>query len=54
MKRNFKRSEAAWNKFNKSPVKIAAPFIGMAVGAESKNAAVGQATANVLKTTIKR
>ena len=38
-----------WNKFLKPAVSVAAPFIGMAVGAETKNPKVAQATTNILK-----
>ena len=33
MKTTFKRSQTAWNKFLKPAVNVAAPSIGMAVGA---------------------
>ena len=49
MKKIFKGSQTAWNKFLKPAVNVAAPFIGMAVGAKSKNAKTGAATTNILK-----
>ena len=47
----FKGSQTAWNKFLKLAVNAAAPFIGMAVSAKTKNTKVGQATSNILKST---
>ena len=38
-----------WNKFLKPAVNVAAPFIGMAVGAKTKSPKVAQATAKILK-----
>ena len=49
MKKIFRGSQTAWNKFLKPAVKIAAPFIGMAVGAKTKNPKVAAATTNILK-----
>ena len=49
MKKIFKGSQTAWNKFLKPAVNNLAPVIGMAVGAKTKNQKVGQATANILK-----
>ena len=49
MKKIFKGSQTAWNKFLKPAVNVAAPFIGMAVGAKIKNPKVAQATTNNLK-----
>ena len=40
-------SQTAWEKFLKRALKIASPYIGMAVSAKSKNPKVGQATANI-------
>ena len=45
----FKGTQTAWNKFLKPAVNVAAPFIGMAVSAKTKNPKVGQATTNILK-----
>ena len=49
MKRIFKGSQTAWNKFLKPTINTLAPVIGMAVGAKSKNKQVGAATTNILK-----
>ena len=45
----FKGTQTAWNKFLKLAVNVAAPFIGMAVSAKTKNPEVGAATTNILK-----
>ena len=45
----FKGSQTAWNKFLKPAVNVAAPFVGMAVSAKTKNPKIGQATTNILK-----
>ena len=46
----FKGTQTAWNKFLKPAIYASAlPFIGMAVGAKSKDAKVGAATTNILK-----
>ena len=45
----FKGTQTAWNKFLKPAVIVAAPFIGMAVGAKTKNPKVAAATTNILK-----
>ena len=45
----FKGTQTAWNKFLKPAVNVAAPFIGMAVSAKTKNPKIGQATTNILK-----
>ena len=49
LQKNFRGTQTAWNKFSKSAVNIAAPFIGMAVSAKTKNPKVGQATTSLLK-----
>ena len=49
MRKIFKGSQTAWNKFLKPAVNVAAPFIGMAVSAKTRNPKVGQATTNILK-----
>ena len=49
MKKIVKGSQTAWNKFSKPAVNVAAPFIGMAVGAETKKPKNAQATTNILK-----
>ena len=48
-KKIFKGSRTAWSKFLKPTINTLAPVIGRAVGAKSKNAKVGAATANILK-----
>ena len=49
MKKIFKGSQTAWNKLLKPEVNVAAPFVGMAVGAKTKDPKVAQATTNILK-----
>ena len=49
MKKVFKGSKTAWNKFLKPAVNAAAPVIGMALAAKSKNPKAGQATTQILK-----
>ena len=49
MKKLFKGTDKMWNIYLKPAVNVAAPFIGMAVGAKTKNPKVGQATTNILK-----
>ena len=49
MKKLFKESQSAWSKFLRPTINILAPVVGMAVGAKSKNAKVGVATTNILK-----
>ena len=49
LKSIFKGTQTAWNKFRKPAVNVAAPFIGMAVVAKTRNPKVGQATTNILK-----
>ena len=49
MENIFKGNQTAWNKFSKPAVNVAAPFIGMAVSAKTKNPKVGQATTNILE-----
>ena len=46
----FRGTQTAWNNFLKSANNAAAPFIGMAVNAKSKNPKVGQATTKFWKT----
>ena len=45
----FKGTQTAWNNFLKPAVNVAAPFIGMAVGAKTENPKFAAATTNVLK-----
>ena len=49
MKKIFKGFQTAWSKFLKPAVNVAAPFIGMAVSAKTRNPKVGQADTNILK-----
>ena len=49
MKKIFQGSQTAWNKFLKPTIITLAPVIVMAVGAKSKNAKVGAAATNILK-----
>ena len=49
MKKSFKGSQTAWNKFLKPALKIASPYFGMAVSDKTKNPIIGQATTNILK-----
>ena len=49
MKKIFKGSQTAWNKFLKPALNIASPYIGMVVSAKTKNPKIGQATTNILK-----
>ena len=51
LQRVFKGTQTAWNIFLKPAVNVAAPFNGMAVSAKTKNPKVGQATANISKST---
>ena len=47
MAKIFKGTQSAWNKFRKPVVNVAAPFVGMAVGAKTINTQVAQATKNL-------
>ena len=49
MRKTIRGSQTAGNKFLKPAVNVAAPFIGMAVGAKTKNPKVAAATTNILK-----
>ena len=49
LQKNFQGTQTAWKKFLKPAVNVAAPFIGMAVSAKTKNPKVGPATTNILK-----
>ena len=49
MKKIFKGSQTAWNKFFKPTINTLAPTIGVAVGAKIKNVKVGAATTNILE-----
>ena len=48
LKSIFKGTQTAWNKFLKPAVNVAAPFIGMAGSAKTKNPNLGQATTDIL------
>ena len=48
-RREFERTEGEWNKLVKPAVKVATPFIGIAVGDKTKNPKVVQATSKILK-----
>ena len=50
MSKIFKSTQLAWNRFQNPAVNVAAPFIGMAVGAETNIPQVAQATTKISKT----
>ena len=49
MKKIFKGAQSSWNKFLKPTINTLGSVIGMAVGPKSKNAKVGAANINNLK-----
>ena len=49
VQKKIKGTQTAWKKFLNPAVNVAAPFIGMAVSAKTKNPKVGQETTNTLK-----
>ena len=49
LKKVFKGSKTAWDKFLKPVVNATAPFIGAAVAAKSKNPNAGRTTTQILK-----
>ena len=49
MKKIFKGSKTAWNKFLKPALKIATPTISAGVAANTKNPQSAQITSNILK-----
>ena len=49
LQKNSTGTQTAWKNLLKSAVNVAAPFIGMAVSAKTKNPKVGQATTSILK-----
>ena len=49
MKKIFRGCQTAWNEVLEPAVNVAAPFIGLAVSAKTKNPRVGQATNGILK-----
>ena len=50
MKKKFKGSQTAWNKFLKPALKIATPIVSAGVAAKTKNPQSAQITSNILKT----
>ena len=48
----FKGTQTAWNKYIKPAINASAPFIGMAVGAKTKNPKVAAAATNILKSIL--
>ena len=44
LQKNFRGPQTAWNSFQKPAINVAASFIGMKVGAKSKNLKAGQST----------
>ena len=49
LKKTFRGTQTARNKFLKPATNATAPFIGMAVSAKTKNPKVGQATTHILE-----
>ena len=49
MKKIFKGSQTAWNKFLEPALKIATPNISAGVAAKTKNPQSAQITSNILK-----
>ena len=49
MKKLFKSSQTAWNRFLKPALNIASPYIGMAVSSKTKNTQNGKTTRDILK-----
>ena len=49
MKKIFKGSQTAWNKFLKPALKIATPIIPVGVAAKTKNPQSAQVTKSILK-----
>ena len=49
LKSIFGGRKTAWDKFLKPALKMASPYIGIAVSATTKNPKIGQATTNILK-----
>ena len=49
MRKSFKRSQTAWNKFLKPAMKIATPIISAGVAMKTKNPQSAQVTNNILK-----
>ena len=49
MKKIFRGTKKAWDKFLKPAINVTAPFIRMAVGAKTRNPKIASATTNILK-----
>ena len=49
LQKKVKGTQTAWNRFLKPAVNVAAPFIGMALGAKIKNPKVARAATSFLK-----
>ena len=49
LEKNFQGKQTTWNKLLKAALNATTPFIGMAVGAKTKNPKVGQPMTNILK-----
>ena len=49
MKKLFKGSQTAWNKFLKPALKLATPIISSGVAMKTKNPQSAQVTSNILK-----
>ena len=49
LQKNFKGTQTARKKFLNPAINASAPFIGMAVGAKTRNPKVAAATTNILK-----
>ena len=45
----FEGTKTAWDKFFKPALNMASPYVGMAVGAKTRNPKIGQATGTILK-----
>ena len=49
LQKDFRGTEAAWNKFLKPAINATGPFRGMAVNPKTKHPKTGQAMTNILK-----
>ena len=49
LQKSFKGTQTALNKFFKPAINVGAPFIGMVVGAKTRNPKVCQPTTKILK-----
>ena len=52
MKKIFKSSQTASNRFLKPALNIASPYIGLAVSAKTKNPQIGKATSDILEVNL--